>query len=48
MICQLVRLYSPVRCTKRRRLRVTTLHWSMIATVLVLAVGLCTLNQVDP
>ena len=27
----------PVRCTKRRRLRVTTLHWSMLATVLVLA-----------
>ena len=27
----------PVRCTKRRRLRITTLHWSMLATVAVLA-----------
>ena len=26
----------PVRCTKRRRLRMTTLHWSMLATVGVL------------
>ena len=27
----------PVRCTKRRRLRVTTVHWSVLATSLVLA-----------
>lgn len=26
----------PVRCTKRRRLRLTTLHWSVLATALVL------------